>query len=373
MKNIYLCLLVVVPLTAFPQVDTTDVDDEDWDMYGDFEVADEGPTKLWADAKIVGLSPQRFFSLGWDAHMGYPMMLDRDANGENPLLEPNTQYTGGLRFTSNIPIISRTSFIWQSGINYSDFRYSMSDRPESPDLPEQIRAAQVAKSLDNRGVRVANWVNTFYKPINGGKSFILVQTQVDMAGDFGFNLQSLKYLRYSGAILWGKRPSDYEQWAVGFSRTYRVGAMNYIPVVMYNWTSRSKTWGFEALAPARIHGRYNFSPRSLLLFGYELDGASHRLNTVSEVYGTDPNNSIELRRGEIKFRIDYQFQVTGFFWASIQAGYRVNYSFHIDELAAGEDDFTRAFGLNSAAPDFWMNNAIGNTPYFHFSLNFVSP
>jgi hypothetical protein len=373
MKNICIFLLMFFSIAVAAQVDTTNTDEEDWDIYGDFEVADDKPVRLWADAKIVGLSPQRFVGLGWDMHMGYPMMLSRDENGENPAFEPNANYTGGLRFTSNIPVISRTSFIWQSGINYSDYRYAISDIPDNdPLLPISpiIRPVEVANALNENGVRVLNWINTFYKPLSGN-SFLLVQTQFDMAGDFGLELQSLKYLRYSGAVLWGKRPSDYEQWAVGVSRTYRVGALNYIPIVLYNWTSRSKTWGLEALAPARVHGRYNFSPRSLLLFGYELDGASHRFNNISERYGS--GNSIELRRGEIKARIDYQFQVSGFFWASIQAGYRINYSFHIDALASGEDDFTRAFGLNSNAPDFWMNNGIGNTPYFHVSLNFVSP
>lgn len=349
------------------QVDTTDTDDEDWDMYDQFEVADE-PTRLWADAKIIGLSPQRFFSLGYDFHMGYPMTFSQDASDE---VKSNTAYTQGLRFTSNIPIISRNSFIWQSGLNFSDFRYSLDDVPNPGGpviLPVLSRTEAVANALDENGLRVASWINTFYKPLSG-KSFVLIQAQLDYAGDYTLsNMQPIQYMRYSGAVLWGKRPSDYKQWAVGVSRTYRVGAMNYVPLVLYNWTSRSKTWGAEILAPARMHGRYNFNARNLLLFGYELDGASHRLNQVSNDFGA---NSIELRRGEIKLRLDYQFQVTGFFWASIQAGYRINYSFSMDDIE-GRSDFTRLFGLGTEQ-DFWLPNNIGNTPYFHVSLNFVSP
>ncbi|TVQ77105.1 MAG: hypothetical protein EA358_07490 [Flavobacteriales bacterium] len=365
-RKFFICFFILsIPLFSNAQVDTTDTDD-DWELYAQFEVADE-PTRLWADAKIIGLSPQRFFSLGYDYHMGYPMTMNRGEAGE---LETNTAFTQGLRFTSNIPIISRTSFIWQSGLNFSDFRYNIDDvGPGGPITPPVLsRPEEVVRALDENGVRVASWINTFYKPLSGN-SFILIQAQLDYAGDYTLsNMQSLDYVRYSGAVLWGRRPSDYKQWAIGASRTYRVGAMNYIPIVLYNWTSRSKTWGAEILAPARAHGRYNFNARNLLLFGYELDGASHRLNQVSNDFGS---NSIELRRGEIKLRLDYQFQVTGFFWASIQAGYRINYSFHIDEIE-GRHDYTRLFGLG-VDRDFWMPNGIGNTPYFHVSLNFVSP
>lgn len=362
MKHLFTPMAMCLSFFLGAQVDTTDTfDDDDWDSYGDFDVVDE-PTRLWADAKIIGMSPQRFFSLGYDYHMGYPMELGRDASNANPEMQPNTTYTQGLRFTSNIPIISRNNFIWQSGLNYSEFGYNI-DGIDS----EESKSADVANALNDNGLRVGSWVNTFYKPI-GEKTFLLLQTQMDMAGDFGWSLQPAEYVRYSGAILWGKRVNDYKQWAVGVSRTYRVGAMNYVPIVMYNWTSRSKKWGAEILAPARMHGRYAINNKNLILFGYELDGASHRLNGVTNAYGA---NSIELRRGEIKARIDYQFQVTGFFWASIQVGYRINYAFQVDEVD-GRHDFTRLFGLG-VDQDFWLNNGIGNTPYVHFSLNFVSP
>ena len=45
------------------------------------------------------------------------------------------------------------------------------------------------------------------------KHFILFQGGADLSGDYALNeFQSLQYLRYSAAALFGWRTSDYKQW-----------------------------------------------------------------------------------------------------------------------------------------------------------------
>lgn len=343
-------------LTA--QVEEEEDDDYDWD---DVEYSDPN-MRNYANPKIFGLSPQRFVSLGWDWQLPYDMRLSEINThevGSNPDPAENSRVrsTQGLRLGFMVPIISKSSFLWQMSANYWDVNYNISTDQNVPD-------PSLSRILNDRGLRNANWINTFYIPLDD-KQFFIIQGQVDLSGNYTLgNMQSLQFLRYSAAALWGKRLSDRKQWAVGLSRTYRVGNLNYIPVVMYNWTGVSRKWGAEVLFPARAHMRYSFSPRSMLLMGYELEGQSYRISELSE-----SNRSFEIRRGELRPRLDYQQKITGFFWFGIQAGVRMDYSFDADFLENNQEFFRGFFGTQT----FAMRNNLGIAPYFNVSLNFVSP
>jgi hypothetical protein len=82
-------------------------------------------------------------------------------------------------------------------------------------------------------------------------------------------------------------------------------------------------------------------------------------------------SSFEIRRGEIKARLEYQRQLVGFFWWSLQAGMRIDYSYDADYLDNGTETL-RVFGILGDAP-FSMRNSLGPAPYFNVSISFVSP
>lgn len=361
-----LTLLVVSMSVAFAQDPTTDKteEEEDWDAYGDVEHLG-GKAKTYANAKILGLSPQRFATIGFEMQAPYTAKFSQigsfkvdesfdDAYGRAPGEETNVTFTGGLRLGANIPVVSKNSVIWQMGFNYMQTAY----RFDSP-----VQEGSLAQALQNNALHTTGIFTTLYKPLNA-TTFLLFQGQVDMSGNYDFSNIGDQYLRYSAAAVWGKRPSDNKQWGVGLSRTYRVGAMNYIPVVMYNWTSLDRKWGTEILFPARAHGRYTFNPNSLILFGYELEGNSYRIQELST-----PANSFEIRRGELKPRVEWQTKLTGFFWLSLQGGVRIDYSYDADNLPQGREFFRGFFGDQP----FAMKNSLGTAPYFNVSISFVSP
>lgn len=109
-------------------------EDEDYSIYDDFETVDDTPVKNFAKPTISGMSPQKFISLGFDAQMPYNYQFSEvrfpqtnagsgfEVDEENPNINETgrADFTGGLRFGSNIPIISKNSFVWQSGINFMD-------------------------------------------------------------------------------------------------------------------------------------------------------------------------------------------------------------------------------------------------------------
>ncbi|MGY6560571.1 MAG: DUF6268 family outer membrane beta-barrel protein [Luteibaculaceae bacterium] len=339
-----------------------DDDDDDYSLYDNFESVDDKPVKRYASTKIIGQSPQRFASVGWDAQLNYNMRLSdigefAPGSDMNVAESGNVNYTGGIRLNTAIPIISKSNITWQSGLNFMDFRYRITD------IEKQPGASGLTEVLNETGLRNLNWTNTVFKPLDE-TTFLLFQVQTDLSGNFGWDLQSLSTVRYSAAVLWGKRPSDRKQWAVGLSRTYRVGNMNYIPVVMYNSTSASRKWGSEILFPARAHGRYTINKDNLILFGYELEGQSYRIEDFSTA-----TQSFEIRRGELRPRIEYQKKLFGYFWLGIQTGLRYDWSFDADFLE-GDNEFFRGFFGNQP---FAMRNELGNAFYFNFSISFVSP
>lgn len=362
----FLCLSSVsmaqVPDSTEVEDDWWD-DDEDFSMYEDLDFEDQA-AKRFASAKILDISPQRFISFHWDAQMRYRAQFspigEFQDEGTRPVAEEGiANYTGGMRLIANIPVISKNSVIWQMGANFWDTRYSFSD------INQSENSAGLINILNEDGIRTSGINTTVFKPLND-ESFLLFQGSADLSGNYSFaHFQSLRYLRYSAAVLWGKRPSDRKQWAVGIARTYRVGELNYLPIIMYNYTAPSRKWGIEMLLPARAHYRRTFNSRNLLLAGYELEGQSYRIRQLS----TD-DKSFEIRRGELRFRLEYMRQLSGFIWWSVQGGLRYNYINHADFITNNGNDFFRGFFGDQP---YAMLSTLGHPLYFNIGIHLLSP
>ncbi len=351
-----LCLFLCTT-GLFAQEDSSAVEEEDWSIYDDLEFADEG-TKRFASAKIKGLSPAQFISVGYDYQAPYD--ITAGAFGSYAEETATATATHGLRVGANVPVYSRNNLIVQLGGQLWDVQYDM-DREAGGNHP-------LLNSLGQNGLRTLGLNTTIFKPLNE-YSFLLVQANVDMNGDYSLTeFQDMRYNRYSAAAIWGRRPNDNCQWGVGLSRTYRAGELNYIPVLLYNKTSVTGKWGTEILFPARGHVRYRVNARSLVLGGFELEGNSYRIGNQGMALAP-PLDELELRKSELRFRLNYQRQITGFFWVSVQAGYRVMYSFNVDAVPEGQDFFRGFFGDQA----FAIENRTGNPLYANISINFVSP
>lgn len=348
------------------QTDTTS--SEDYSLYDNLGFADSG-AKRFCSPKIEGLSPAKLISLGYDFQGGYAIDAgDLFAADGTSLLAPGsvaqTTATYGLRAGFNIPVISKTNIVWQMGANYwnTNFLYA-------PD-PSSITPNPLHQTLDEHGIRTAGVNTTLFKPLDS-KQFLLFQGSADLSGTYGASLMPLDYLKYSAALIYGRRPTEKKQWGVGVARTYRVGEINYIPVVLYNSTDAVNKWGAEVLFPARAHVRRTINPRNMIFAGYELEGQSYRLwrNPASGFELRD--EELEIRRGEARLRMVYEFSLKDFIWLSVQAGYRVNYRFDVDRLVGGKEIY-RAFGL--LRDDAYAQvNGLGNPFYLNVSLNLVSP
>lgn len=355
-------MLFVLPILGLAQEDTTAIEEEeDYSMYDNLDFVD-GSAKRFASAKIKGISPAKLITLGYDYQLGYDMTAG--VYGMHAAETATINATHGVRVEANIPVISKNSLIVQMGARFWDINYEYAN--------ESSLSHPLHQNLAVSNLRSVGLNSTIFKPLSE-TSFLLVQLAADMNGDFAIpEFQGLQYNRYSAAALWGKRPNDNKQWAIGVSRTYRAGELNYIPVIMYNWTSVSNTWGTEILFPARAHVRYTVNPRNMLFAGFELEGNSYRIGNQSPIIRDSLSSTVEeleIRRGELRFRMVYERQLIGFFWLSAQAGYRVNYSYNVDDVPNGTDFYRGFFGDQPLA----MQNTLTNPLYFNVSINLVSP
>lgn len=323
---------------------------------GDLEEA-EG-VKRYCTSKIFGLAPTKLISLGYDYQLGYDMIAHVEGNPAQHETQ-SVSATHGLRFLANFPVISTNKITLNIGANYMESNYNFA---ESSTLRSPLMT-----SLRNNALRSTGLSFTVFKPLNE-KHFLLFNSQHELNGDYRLDeWQSLGYLKHSVAVAFGWKKHDRLQYGFGVARTYRVGELNYIPVILYNYTSESRKWGVEAFFPARAHFRRSFNPRNILLVGYELEGGSYRLqNRNNEFNSIRPqSNDLEIRRSELRFRVVYETQLYGFFWLSVQAGYRRNYNFKVDN-----GDFFRGFFGDQK---YVMENHLTNPLYFNISINLVSP
>lgn len=353
------------------QVDTTSTYEEeeiDFSLYDNLSFADES-AKRYCSPKIEGLSPAKLISVGYDFQGGYDLNAGDilGADGSSIIAgggDAQVNATHGLRAGFNVPVVSKTSLVWQMGANFWNTRYAYDETPTE-------NANPLHRTLSEHGLRTAGVNTTVFKPLDS-QQFILFQGSADLSGTYGGSFMPLQYLKYSAALLYGKRPTERKQWAVGLARTYRVGEINYIPVVLYNATDAVNKWGTEILFPARAHVRRTINPRNMVFFGYELEGQSYRLWQNLDGDAADLSaEDLEVRRGEARVRFVYECSLKSFVWLSVQAGYRVNYRFDVDRLVDGEEIY-RAFGLLRDDP-YAQVNGMGNPFYLNVSVNLVSP
>ncbi|MCY7358143.1 MAG: DUF6268 family outer membrane beta-barrel protein [Rudanella sp.] len=342
-KIILMGLLALVSLLTHAQTDTTKsaTADDNFEEFGD---ADDNKSRTYCTQKVSYLSPTKLISIGYEGQL--PFHISSIGTHGLPQVistaETHVNTFGGLRLAVNTPVISRSSFILNLGLTYWNTRASLGN-------PERSTNFSSINPLNSTGINA-----TVFKPFDN-KHFLIVQASADFNGNYS-SLDAInnKALTYSGTAIYGWKKNDNFMWGLGLTRTYRAGQVLHIPVVLYNRTFNQK-WGVEAIVPAKVNVRRNFSPSSYLMFGYEIEGNTYFLknSTGSDLY---------LRRGELKPRITFEQKLTGFIWLSVQGGLRYNWRF---------DAFNTQNPVKDQKPLF--ENTLGNPLYFNVSINLVSP
>jgi hypothetical protein len=298
-----------------------------------FEDVDSTPVKRYASQKVLNLSPNRFISVGYEYQGGFSY------NGGT---QADVTAARGMRVGLYTPIVSTNKLILNLAGTYW--------RTSFPLVQKTFNSDPFINQLQAKGTTSFGINLTGFKPLNE-KNFLIgfVSTDVNYIGNVS-NIDK-RALTVSATGIYGWKKGENLMWGLGVSRTYRMGRVLHLPVLLYNRTFNSQ-WGIEALLPARAHVRRNFNAKNILLAGYELEGNQHA------IYGT--NNNWYLQRGEIKTRLIYERSLYKFWWVSIQVGLRANGRFTVVNTYDGKE-------ANEV-----IKPTLGNALYGNISLNLVS-
>jgi hypothetical protein len=337
MKKAWLSALILITVTAFAQNDTTG--------FPQFEDVDSKPVKRYATNKVLYTTPNRFISVGYE-HQG----AHNYSSNQFPQGNRRFNGAGGPRIAFSAPVISRTRGILNISAAY--WRTSYQGINTSPEA--------LYNSLDKHGLHNATLGTTFFKPLNE-RNFLILQASADASflpdeGVFGKS----DALTYSATAVYGWKRSDSLMWGLGVARTYRLGRLIHVPVLLYNRTFNDR-WGVEVLLPARAAVRRNFNPKTLATLGFELEGSQYawRRRSLATPPSTE-GTQFFLQRGEIKPRINVERNLFGFWWLAVQAGVRVNGRFVVVDRYNGKEKHE----VITAKP--------GTPFYFNVTLNLVS-
>ena len=358
-------LLAMPSLKA--QIDSLPPEDEeeDFSKYETMEVNTDGKKfKTYCTSKVFDQTPNRLISIGYEFQLaGFALRSALNPNNPEDFTQTRVDLSHGLRLESTVPVISKNDLFLSVGGGYLDQYYALSGF-----VPADNNF--MATTLDNGSIRNLYLTGTMFKPFNE-KQFLLVQVQGDYAGDWNFvHWQNPKYIKVSASAVYGWKVSDRKMWGLGVTRTYRAGALNYFPLLLFNYTAPSRKWGVEMLLPARADYRYNISTRNIIRAGFELEGSSYRLSDrqglFAQAFAANPPQQLELRRSEIKIRAAWDFPVKDFYWASVSIGMRIMYRYGVDD-----GEFARLLFVEPKP--FLVENKVAPSLYISFAANLVSP
>ena len=326
--------------------------DEEFNM-NDFQEA--GDVKSYCTNKVIGLSPSKLISLSFDAvgSTSWNTVAGNNYNGIYTNTNANLKNNSGLRLETNYPLISKNSLIFNAYLNYWESHYQFKENQSN-----------IANIIEKQPLSSTVLGAIVFKPIDK-KKFFIFQADGSMNGNYNFVDISPDFtkIKFSGSVLYGWKRNENTNLAFGITRTFRGGRTLHIPVILWNKTFNEK-WGVEMLFPARAAVRRNFSTKTLLLLGYELEGQSYHIQSTqgsaSNYFNSNLNtNDWELRKSEFRVRLSWEKAITDFVWFNLQMGAVINYRYDIDESANKSKS--------------WLKNEIGTPLYFRFGIQLVSP
>lgn len=205
-----------------------------------------------------------------------------------------------------------------------------------------------ARLLSQRYFHSFTASTNIFKPLNS-KNFLLLNLSVEANGN-GESLQNFSSdnLLAGGALIFGWKKGFKQMWGIGAFRGYRLGKVIHVPALLFN-SSFNKKWGVDALLPARANFRYTKSPKTMWLFGYELDGTQFAVRSANPLY-----NNTFFQRGEIRPKIGLEKQLNKYWAFTANAGVRFNGRFDVSTDYAGD----KLIVNNEPKPALFVNAGI---------------
>jgi hypothetical protein len=274
--------------------------------------------KKYCNPTLTGMSPSKGFSFSYervgDSHIT-SVSRDTAVGNSSATMERNNRF----ELNAKIPFITKGKVKLIGGFRYFYEDFIFKNPSGFSDYPLYVNLQK--KHLKSIGINL-----TMLNSINE-KKFWIARGDFDLNGDYTNNqLPTSSFIKVSAAFLYGWKKCETKSTGIGIFVNYALGRQMIIPVYLFNNTF-NKHWGIEALLPAYFKGRYNFSDKALLLFGYDVEGASYNLsinNPAIKQY-----QSLQLRKSNLRFLAEYQRELYKIVWFNISVGVRQPVNFNI--------------------------------------------
>ncbi|MBX9853261.1 MAG: hypothetical protein K2X86_16070 [Cytophagaceae bacterium] len=304
--------------------------------------------KKFCDPKLVGMSRSK----------GLVFAYERTLNSKISSTSSDTAIGNGsatvrgnnkLDFKLRIPVFNKPYLKIIVGFKYffEEFKF---------DAPEGLNY-YLYQNLEDKNLKTIGGNINILKPVNE-TTYLGIRFSSDLNGDYSADeFPKASFLKWSISGIFGWKKCETRTMGVGIHYSYTFGRRSIYPAFIFNNTF-NRHWGIEALLPANLKIRHNFSEKTLLYAGYEIDGAAYHIKINNPPFANYP--SLEFRRSSIKYSIDFEREIHDWLWLGVSAGIRQPLSLKLAKNA-------------SARKDVLINNKLSIAPYFNLSIFIVPP
>lgn len=277
--------------------------------------------KAYCNPLVAGQPSTKRLSLVYEAQPVFSASTKFTQNVLPVSYTTNINMAHSLRLNYSKTLVSKPKLYMSFTAGYWFSTFNITERENN----------SFARLLSQRNFHSITASANIFKPLNE-KNFLLLNITAEANGN-GESLQNFSgdNLLAGGAVIYGWKKGFKTMWGIGAFRGYRLGRVIHVPALLYNH-SFNKKWGVDALLPARVNFRYTKNPKTMWLFGYELDGTQFALSSSNPLY-----NGRFLQRGEIRPKIGIDKQL-GKLWAfTANGGVRFWGRFDVSDDYAGNN------------------------------------
>lgn len=136
-----------------------------------------------------------------------------------------------------------------------------------------------------------------------------------------------QYLTMNAIGLLGIKKSEDFEWGVGMVYTQNIRRTLVLPFIMLNKNFNDK-WGIETAPPAYILGRYNASPRTIVLFGGEFNSNIYSIepNAIGTLQANHASQPVvySMNNRSISAVVSLEQQIVPWVWLNVKGGFQYN-------------------------------------------------
>ncbi|ALI98539.1 DUF6268 family outer membrane beta-barrel protein [Rufibacter tibetensis] len=313
MKKLLLVLGLLVPLSSLKQVRAQEIVVDSVRTAQGAEDAQE-----LANPSVIGMGKSKGIIIRYERLPRFGMhSRGQQSNVEDA--RADVLKSNRFEFKAYAPLVNNPHFKLVIGGSYflEEFNYR---EPENQEYPLYQR-------LQDKNLRSLDGQLIMLRPINY-KNFIIFRVKGELNGDYGkySEISLTRYLRTSMEAIYGWKKSPYLSYGFGVQLGYAFGRQTFYPALLYNRTFNDK-WGLEAIFPANVTFRRNFSEKSFMYMGYKIEGATYNININTEPF--NQYETVELRKSEIRGRLRWEREIYDFIWFGLESGYRYTHRFNL--------------------------------------------